>query len=38
MQIVFLPATKNKIFEIQSMLPDTKILSLEDIGCYEDIP
>jgi XTP/dITP diphosphohydrolase len=39
MQIVFASSNKNKIFEIQSMLPATiKILSLEDIGCYEEIP
>jgi XTP/dITP diphosphohydrolase len=39
MQIVFASSNKNKIFEIQSMLPDTiKILSLEEIGCYEEIP
>lgn len=39
MQIVFASSNKNKIIEIQSMLPATiKILSLEDIGCYEDIP
>jgi XTP/dITP diphosphohydrolase len=39
MQLVFASNNKNKILEIQSMLPDTiKILSLESIGCYEDIP
>lgn len=39
MQIVFASSNKNKIFEIQSMLPDTiTILSLEDIGCFEEIP
>ncbi|MEC5165813.1 XTP/dITP diphosphohydrolase [Flavobacterium sp. PL11] len=39
MQIVFASSNKNKIFEMQSMLPDSiKILSLEDIGCHEDIP
>ena len=39
MQLVFASSNKNKIFEIQSMLPETiKILSLEDIGCLEEIP
>lgn len=39
MQLVFASNNKNKILEIQSMLPDTlKILSLEDIGCFEEIP
>ena len=39
MQLVFASSNKNKIFEIQSMLPETiKILSLDDIGCVEEIP
>ena len=39
MQLVFASSNKNKIFEIQSMLPETiQILSLEDIGCLEEIP
>ncbi|MFV8328523.1 non-canonical purine NTP diphosphatase [Flavobacterium sp. ZS1P14] len=39
MQLVFASNNKNKILEIQSMLPDTiKILSLESIGCNEEIP
>jgi XTP/dITP diphosphohydrolase len=39
MQLVFASNNKNKILEIQSMLPENiKILSLEDIGCVEDIP
>lgn len=39
MKLVFASNNKNKIIEIQSILPDTiKILSLEDIGCNEDIP
>ncbi|MGZ9733917.1 non-canonical purine NTP diphosphatase [Flavobacterium sp. GNP002] len=39
MQLVFASNNKNKILEIQSILPDTiEILSLESIGCYEDIP
>jgi XTP/dITP diphosphohydrolase len=39
MKLVFASNNKNKIIEIQSMLPnDIQILSLEDIGCLEDIP
>jgi XTP/dITP diphosphohydrolase len=39
MQLVFASNNKNKILEIQSMLPETiKILSLESIGCHEEIP
>lgn len=39
MQLVFASNNKNKIIELQSMLPDSiKIISLEDIGCLEDIP
>ena len=39
MQLVFASNNKNKILELQSMLPDTiLILSLESIGCFEDIP
>lgn len=39
MQLVFASNNKNKILEIQSMLPENiKILSLEDIGCQEEIP
>jgi XTP/dITP diphosphohydrolase len=39
MQLVFASNNKNKIKEIQNMLPDNiKILSLEDIGCHEEIP
>jgi XTP/dITP diphosphohydrolase len=38
MQLVSLP-TKNKIKEIQQILPQSiTILSLEDIGCHEEIP
>ncbi|MBA9072163.1 XTP/dITP diphosphohydrolase [Flavobacterium gossypii] len=38
-QLVFASNNKNKIKEIQSLLPDDiQILSLEDIGCHEDIP
>ncbi|MRX39771.1 non-canonical purine NTP diphosphatase [Flavobacterium sp. LC2016-23] len=39
MNLVFASNNKNKIKEIQSILPETiKIMSLEEIGCYEDIP
>ncbi|MNK69727.1 Non-canonical purine NTP pyrophosphatase [compost metagenome] len=39
MNLVFASNNKNKIAEIQSMLPESiKILSLEDINCLEDIP
>ncbi len=39
MQLVFASNNKNKILEIQSILPKTiQILSLEEIGCFEEIP
>jgi len=39
MNLVFASNNKNKIAEIQSMLPENiKILSLEDINCLEEIP
>ncbi|MGE8340686.1 MAG: non-canonical purine NTP diphosphatase [Flavobacterium sp.] len=39
MKLVFASNNKNKIAEIQSMLPESiKILSLEDVNCFEDIP
>lgn len=39
MQLVFASNNKNKIKEIQALVPsDFKILSLEDIGCFEEIP
>ncbi len=38
MQLVFASNNVNKISEIQLLLPDTiKILSLKDIGCFEEI-
>ncbi len=38
-QLVFASNNANKIREIQQMLPpEIKILSLEDIGCHEEIP
>lgn len=39
MKIVFATNNANKIKEIQSMLPESiEIISLESIGCLEDIP
>lgn len=39
MKIVFATNNENKIKEIQSMLPKSiEIISLESIGCHEDIP
>ena len=39
MKLVFASNNKNKILEIQAMLPASiEILSLEEIGCNEDIP
>ena len=39
MKLVFASNNKNKIAEIQKMLPENiTILSLSDIGCTEDIP
>lgn len=39
MKIVFATNNANKILEIQSMLPESiEIISLESIGCLEDIP
>ncbi len=39
MQLVFASNNKNKIKEIQQILPNSiTILSLEDIGCHEEIP
>lgn len=39
MKLVFASNNKNKIKEIQQLLPDSiEILSLETIGCHEEIP
>jgi XTP/dITP diphosphohydrolase len=39
MKIVFATNNANKIKEIQSMLPESiEIISLESIGCFEEIP
>lgn len=39
MKIVFATNNKNKILEVQQMLPESiEIISLETIGCFEEIP
>lgn len=39
MKIVFATNNKNKILEVQQLLPENiQIVSLESIGCFEDIP
>lgn len=39
MKLVFATNNKNKIIEVQQMLPSTiEIISLESIGCLEEIP
>ncbi|MFA9190063.1 non-canonical purine NTP diphosphatase [Flavobacterium sp. FZUC8N2.13] len=39
MKLVFATTNKNKILEVQQLLPSSiEILSLESIGCYEEIP
>ena len=39
MKIVFATNNKNKIQEVQQLLPENiEIISLESIGCFEDIP
>lgn len=39
MQLVFATNNQNKITEVQALLPqEIKLLSLKDIGCFEDIP
>ena len=39
MQLVFATNNKNKILEVQQMLPSTiEIISLKSIGCFEEIP
>lgn len=39
MKIVFATNNKNKIREVQQLLPENiQIVSLESIGCFEDIP
>jgi XTP/dITP diphosphohydrolase len=39
MKLVFASNNKNKLLEIKHQLPkEIELLSLEDIGCFEDIP
>jgi XTP/dITP diphosphohydrolase len=38
MKIVFVTNNPNKLKEVKALLPSLKILSLQDIGCYDDIP
>src|SRR5690606_23149913 len=39
MQLVFATNNINKLREIQSLIPNhIKLLSLEEVGCYEDVP
>lgn len=39
MKLVFATNNKNKIFEVQQLLPSSiEIVSLESIGCFEEIP
>ncbi len=39
MKLVFATHNQNKVAEVQSLLPkDISILSLNDIGCYSEIP
>lgn len=39
MQLVFATNNQHKIKEVQKLIPSTiKLLSLNDIGCHEDIP
>lgn len=39
MQLVFATNNKNKLKEVQALIPNhIKLLSLKEIGCFEDIP
>jgi len=39
MKLVFATNNKNKIIEVQQLIPSTiEIISLESIGCFEEIP
>ena len=39
MKIVFATNNLNKLYEVQSLIPDNiQLLSLADIGCVEDVP
>lgn len=37
-KIVFATNNTNKLNEVKALLPQIEILSLQDIGCFEDIP
>lgn len=37
-KLVFATNNRNKLIEVQAMLPDYELLCLEDIGCTEEIP
>src|SRR5690606_27800408 len=39
MKLVFATHNKNKLYEVQALLPENiTLLSLDDINCHEDIP
>ena len=39
MQLVFATNNRNKIVEVQTLIPSQiELLSLKDIGCFEEIP
>ena len=38
MKLVFATNNPNKLIEVKALLPQHDILSLQDIGCFEDIP
>ncbi len=38
MKLVFVTNNPHKLAEVRALLPQHHILSLQDIGCYEDIP
>jgi len=38
MKLVFATNNPHKLAEVRALLPQHPILSLQDIGCYEDIP
>lgn len=38
LKIVFATNNTNKLNEVRALLPQIEILSLQDIGCFEDIP
>ncbi len=39
MQLVFATNNQNKVKEVQNLIPShIKLLSLKDIGCFEDVP